>query len=140
MNEVLLYIPDEKKRAAVLQYVKAQGLTAGVIGSKDIDRVIGELVFSPGPFDLQAYLKASGLKEKPYVKAPVLFQMPELMILCNMPEQKTDAFLSGYRAAGLQPIALKAMLTKHNILWTPYTLALHLKEEDARVRAFEKTE
>lgn len=66
-------------------------------------------------------------------KAPLLFQMPEMLVFSGIPEKKLDAFLAGYKNLGIENIKLKAVLTPHNVHWTLYQLAQELKSESSKI-------
>ena len=69
------------------------------------------------------------------IKLPPLYQMPELLVFVGMPEARLDQFLDAYKAAGIEPVALKAVATLHNSNWTVYELIETLKEERAEFQA-----
>lgn len=53
----------------------------------------------------------------------------EMMVFSGMDENMLDMFLAEYKKAGIAPIALKAVLTPHNIRWTPEELFRELMGE-----------
>ena len=52
-----------------------------------------------------------------------------MMVFCNLEQKDLDTYISGYASAGIEKIALKAVLTPHNISWTPEQLFEELSEE-----------
>ena len=42
----------------------------------------------------------------------------EMLIFSEMNSDQVDAFLAEYKKAGVEPIALKAVITGNNIFWT----------------------
>ena len=51
------------------------------------------------------------------------------MVFCNLVQDDLDQFLSGYASAGIEKVPLKAILTPHNISWTPEQLFDELMAE-----------
>ena len=69
---------------------------------------------------------ANGGSVKPYG----MTGFPEpMMVFCNLEQKDLDTYISGYASAGIEKIALKAVLTPHNISWTPEQLFEELSEE-----------
>ena len=55
------------------------------------------------------------------------------MVLSGMNPQQVDAFLADYKATGEQPVALKAIVTPHNVFWTADALFRELMKEHFRL-------
>ena len=55
----------------------------------------------------------------------------EMLVLCGFSEPALNAFLQGFRKAGLPPVALKAVLTPSNAVWDSRQLWLELRQEHA---------
>ena len=53
----------------------------------------------------------------------------EMIVLSGINTDEIDTFLKEYRKSGLEPIPLRAMLTPHNIHWTPKKLHKELMIE-----------
>ena len=64
-----------------------------------------------------------------HASVPPFYAMPEVIIFSGLSSGKMDEFLSGYRAAGITPIAIKASVTPFNLNWTLYALIEHIKKE-----------
>ena len=58
-------------------------------------------------------------------------EMPELLVFSGIPEGMLDLILAEYRKEKIEPVALKAMVTPHNISWTVYELSSELAKEHA---------
>lgn len=58
-----------------------------------------------------------------------MYNMPDVMIFRGFDETELKSFLSEYKNAGIEKVALKAMVTPYNVVWTLYYLIEHLKEE-----------
>lgn len=53
----------------------------------------------------------------------------EMMVFFGFDEEELDEFLEKYRDAGIPNVALKALMTPYNMLWTPRKLFEELSEE-----------
>lgn len=53
----------------------------------------------------------------------------EVLIFVDFSDSDLDEFLQGYREAGIEPIALKAVLTQDNCQWTFIELYRELNQE-----------
>ena len=89
------------------------------IGQQDMEKELGELC--------GIYIGAKGT----HAPAPLLYQMPELLIFSGIPEGMLDLILAEYRKEKIEPVALKAIVTPHNIGWTVYELSSELAKEHA---------
>lgn len=56
---------------------------------------------------------------------------PEILIFSNLTEMKLDEFLDAYKTMGIEPVALKAVVTKTNENWTVDELTAELIKERA---------
>lgn len=114
---ILMHIDSGNKAAAVHRVAGQIGETVKTIGYKELNRTL-----------LSLHTGKPVTKE---VKLPPLYQMPELLVFIGMPEARLDQFLDAYKAAGIEPVALKAMATLHNSNWTVFELIEALKAERA---------
>ena len=53
----------------------------------------------------------------------------EMLVLSGLDGKRVDDFLAAWREAGIPPVALKAIVTPHNIRWTPTELYAELLRE-----------
>ena len=53
----------------------------------------------------------------------------EMLVFSGMDSQQVDAFLAEYKATGLPPVALKAIVTPYNVSWTADALLRELLKE-----------
>ncbi|MBR6707810.1 MAG: DUF3783 domain-containing protein [Clostridia bacterium] len=53
----------------------------------------------------------------------------EMLVFAASDRERVFAFLERMKAGGIAPVALKAVLTPYNILWTPEELHRELKKE-----------
>ena len=114
---IVMHVGDAKKAEGIQKIAKDLGEKVLSIGGKDLDRTL--ISFSMGK------------EMRKNMKLPPLYAMPELLLFVGMADAKLDLFLEKYRNAGLAPIALKAVSTKHNAQWTVYELIGRLQEEAA---------
>lgn len=121
---VLYYVRDDKKQR--LEALCASlCLRARQLRASDLNEKIGLLAEIKG-------LKMTGVSQEQ--KAPLLFQMPEVLIFSGIADKKLDEFLAGYRSAGLENVRLKAVLTPHNVNWTLYRLVQKLAAESSELK------
>lgn len=59
----------------------------------------------------------------------------EMLVLCNLNGTQLNAFLSGFRQGQIAPVALKAVLTDTNRLWSAVTLHQELAQEHEALTA-----
>ena len=113
---VVFYHMEEKEKQEQLQaFCSRHKLSQKQITRKDADRTLGALL---GMYALKSELRA-----------PVLWQMPELLLLAGFSDPQLDRFLQAWRDEGLLPVALKATVTPSNVGWTVYQLANCLVQE-----------
>lgn len=62
-------------------------------------------------------------------KAPMDWQLPDILIFSGFPDELLDTFLSEYKKSGIEPTGLKSVVTPHNLTWTVYELAAELVRE-----------
>lgn len=127
MNRVLFFTEDDRKALAVAELSERSGLTFRRVLVSEAVKTIGELVMDPEPFVMKAPVTVD--PEDLPDPAALLSPMREFLLLAGMQGDETDRFLSALRTSEIGPIPLKAMLTMHNIFWTPRTLSYHLAEE-----------
>lgn len=58
----------------------------------------------------------------------------EMLVMCHMLSHQLDAFLSGMRQRSLPRIALKAVLTPFNVVWTSARLRDDLAREHDEIK------
>ena len=61
--------------------------------------------------------------------APGTSDIQEMLVLCGLSPDLFNRFLEEYRFHGIEPVALKAVLTSHNAKWTPKRLQTELIRE-----------
>ena len=112
---LLSYVKNREKEEQLQKLCKRLNIANIRIGQKDMEKELGELC--------GIYMGAKGI----HAPAPLLYQMPELLVFSGM----LDLILAEYRKEKIEPVALKAMVTPHNISWTVYELSSELAKEHA---------
>ena len=109
-KKIFVYMTDREKKEKILSLCGELNLGLDEISYAQINTPLVELVGLPRlPEEMRG--KAA---------APALYNMPELLVFCGMPEDEVDVFLKRYREIGIAPVSLKAVTTPYNLLWTPY--------------------
>lgn len=116
---ILSYVKSQEKEAQIQRLCKRLQIQSAQIGSQDMGKELGELC--------GIYKGAKGT----HAPVPLLYQAPELLIFSGIPEGMLDLILAEYRKEGIEPVALKAIVTPHNIGWTFYELSSELAREHA---------
>ncbi len=61
-----------------------------------------------------------------------------MLVFCGFGQDELFEFLARYRESGAEAVELKAMMTMHNIFWTPAMLQRELMEEQAAMEKLKK--
>ncbi|MBR4144018.1 MAG: DUF3783 domain-containing protein [Lachnospiraceae bacterium] len=126
----VLYIHTEniEKRSAINKLCENLVIKVKEIGYSDLYRTVLDIVASvPIMFNNKTNINGGTVS-----KVPPLFLMPEVILFNGFNDESLQGFLASYRAAGIEKVALKAVVTPYNITWTLYDLIEHLKEESAQ--------
>lgn len=110
----------DSKSAAVSRLCAELDITYIRLSESDRCRKVGEIAECEEPKPMVSNVSA--------VKPG---QAPEVLIFSNLTESKLDDFLAEYRRAGIESIALKAVVTAHNAGWTIDELTAELIKERA---------
>lgn len=114
---VMYYIKDARKEKSLLELCKGLQLHTRKIKSGDVNRTVGALA------GIQS--KCASNTEK----APIGYQLPELLIFSAMEDKKLEEFLAEYRNRKIEPVGLKAIVTSQNVKWSVYELTRELVKE-----------
>ena len=116
MKTIFIHITDTNKLNSIKDLCSKLGIQIESIGNKDLGRSILSII--------------SGDEMLPAkIDIPPMYNMPEVMIFKGFDETELKSFLNEYKKAGIEKVALKAMVTPYNVVWTLYYLIEHLKEE-----------
>ena len=105
MAVILLFGLKKEKEKAIRAVAQKLGANVTEVARKDYGQKLGALAGIKG-FP----------KEKKQYEGPDF--ATEMMVFSGMNPQQVDAFLADYKATGEQPVALKAIVTPHNVFWT----------------------
>ena len=113
---VLLFRLNQDKYAAVRKVFKILGIRILDIARKDYSQKLGSLA------QIQGFSKEAKKYDGP--ELPV-----EMLVFSEMNSDQVDAFLAEYKKTGVEPIALKAVVTDQNIFWTADRMQKELLRE-----------
>ena len=82
-----------------------------------------DIPLNAGGYQVGSFLGLKGQTDPVPDAAPL---PGEMMILSGLSSLRLDTLLKAFRAAGIPPVALKAMVTETNVNWTLNTLFGHL--------------
>ncbi|MBR5974824.1 MAG: DUF3783 domain-containing protein [Clostridiales bacterium] len=130
---ILMYVDSKEREEAVRRVAGSIGERVSVIGPGELPLKLSEIIKKN---TVSGGLTPELLKPLPFQitppaesKVPPMYQMPEILIFVSIEEEGIRTFLSGFRAEGEKPVALKAAVTPFNINWTLYSLIGELRRE-----------
>lgn len=126
---IFTYGVNAAKSLLINNLCNSQGIEYRQIKEEDRFQKIGWIAGYPGYSKVSAeFLPKQGQElsgqSKEQIKKPV-----EVMIFSALPDEKLDAFLDAYKTMGIEPVGLKAIVTRHNENWTLDELVLELIRE-----------
>ena len=113
---VLLFRLNQDKYAAVRKVCKILGIRILDIARKDYSQKLGSLA------QIQGFSKEAKKYDGPELPA-------EMLVFSEMNSDQVDVFLAEYKKTGVEPIALKAVVTDQNIFWTADRMQKELLRE-----------
>lgn len=130
LKKILLYTENFRKQQQIAHLCQEQCVFLQMLKISDREKKVGELA----GFSVQKHPAGKIISEKTedttfQREVPAVQVMPEVMIFSGFSENELDFFLGGYRAAGIAPVALKAMLTPYNFNWNLGDLIQELRQE-----------
>ena len=128
MQNIYLYISNKEKLNAIEKLCESLKIDVISIGYLDLNRTVLDIIAAQ-PVMSNNKTNINGGTDS---KVPPLFLMPEIILFSGFNEGALKGFLAAYRQAGIEKVALKAVITPYNITWTLYDLIEHLKEESAQ--------
>ncbi len=75
----------------------------------------------------------AGIKKQPGAFSGEDFP-EEMLVFCGLTGEALDSFLTAYKETGVQTVALKAIVTPHNIFWDSVQLFEELRKERQKMR------
>ncbi|MDE6312288.1 MAG: DUF3783 domain-containing protein [Lachnospiraceae bacterium] len=118
---VMYHIKDSKKEKKLMGLCKRLQMQTRKIKSGDVNCSVGVLAGFPE------------MAVRTAQKAPMGYQLPELLVFSGMPEKRLDEFLAEYRTESIEPVGLKAIITPQNVHWSLYELTAELVKERAAI-------
>jgi hypothetical protein len=120
---VLFHTADLAKKKQLQQLCRALKIGTRELKDSDGDRRLAQLLV-PGR---KMALPVTNEKQSP--KRPLGYHLPELLVFSGFSGEDLDAFLAQYKADGIAPTPLKAIVTPHNYNWSLYELVSELERE-----------
>lgn len=128
METLYIHTNNKEKLSAIEKLCESLKITVKEIRNSDLNRTVLDIVASvPIMFNNMTNINGGTVS-----KVPPLFLMPEVILFNGFNDESLQGFLAAYRKAGIEKVALKAVVTPYNITWTLYDLIEHLKEESAQ--------
>ncbi len=121
MARILLFGVKTEKTEAIRRIAQKIGADVTVVNRRDYGQKIGTLA------------GISGFHKDGKVYMGPDFAM-EMLVFSGMLPTQVDTFLAEYKATGLQPVALKAIVTPHNVSWTADALSRELMKEHIQLK------
>lgn len=117
-KKILLFQVEKDKKKQIVAVCKALDIQPVIVPRGQYEETLGAL----------AGIDGFTLSGKGYAGEPF---HTDMMVFSGIPSDALDVFLQEYKAAGIAPIPLKAVLTPHNIFWNVRQLYEELQKEHA---------
>lgn len=118
-SKLIIYnIDNQDKEKQIISLCRQLGYNTRKIKKTDVDSSIGAIAGIKIPNTMQK-------RDKVHAG----YKLPEVIIFCGVSDRELDIFLAEYKKAEIQPVALKAVMTQHNITWSIYELVQELQRE-----------
>ena len=114
---VLGFCIGGEKEKLIRQCCRSAGVEYRSMVPSDYKKSLGSLV------------GIAGISPKAAVAAEGEKIQSEMLVFSGFDQEALDEFLDLYRTMGIEKIDYKAMVTMHNIFWTPESLYQELKKE-----------
>lgn len=115
---IMFFTKDVNKSEQITKLCKRLNILTRMLKPSDINLETGSL----------AGIKTTRA-EQAKNKAPMGYDMPEVMIFSGISSENLDIFLAEYKKENINGIALKAVLTPYNVSWSLYELITELQKE-----------
>lgn len=113
---ILLFRINRDKYAVVQNVCRTLGIRIIDVARKDYSQKLGTLA------QIQGFTREAKKYDGPEFPA-------EMLIFSEMNSDQVDVFLAEYKKSGVEPIALKAVITGNNIFWTAESTQKELLRE-----------
>lgn len=131
-KQILLFDVNEEQQEKIQVFCDSLDINVKVVSREDFDKPICNIAGFPKT--KSTFIRRSrGDVNDSGTAALTSYSttgFPEpMMVFCNLTQEVLNEYLASYAAAGIKKIALKAILTPHNLFWTPAQLFKELSEE-----------
>ena len=113
---ILLFRINRDKYAVIQNVCRTFGIRIIDVARKDYSQKLGTLA------QIQGFTREAKKYDGPEFPA-------EMLIFSEMNSDQVDVFLAEYKKSGVEPIALKAVITGNNIFWTAERPQIELLRE-----------
>lgn len=131
-KKILLFSVNEEQQEKIKMFCDSLSIEVKAVEPDGYDKPISSIVGIPKT-KTTVVRRSQGNIRATNTGSPLSYRttgFPEpMMVFCNLIQDDLDQFLSGYAAAGIEKVPLKAILTPHNISWTPEQLFDELMAE-----------
>ena len=117
MDQILIYTKNNEKRTQIAELCSMMELSLYIITPQELGC----------PVALLGEKKKKQLKSS--VQVPALYYQPDLILFNGLSDEALDNFLAFYRLKGIEPTALKAVVTPVNYSWPVFELTKELQKE-----------
>lgn len=128
-KRIIYNIENPGKEQLITELCRQLGIQTKKLKSTDADRKVGDVVGLKIETGKSAAGSRNAGRSGQEQKAPKDYKLPELIIFSGFSDEELDTFLDAYKHAGIEPVALKAIVTIHNMSWTIYQIASELQRE-----------
>ena len=131
-KKILLFSVREEQQEKIKMFCYSLSIEVKTVEWDEYDKPISSIAGIPKT-KTTFVRRSQGKIRATDTDSPVSYRttgFPEpMMVFCNLVQDDLDQFLSGYASAGIEKVPLKAILTPHNISWTPEQLFDELMAE-----------
>ncbi len=120
--QILLFQIEKEKEKEIGRICRRLQITVRKIVPKDYGQKLGYL----------AGITGFSREHAPYAGGAF---PAEMLVFSGMDSGQVDLFLKEYRESGTEPVGLKAVLTEHNVFWTPAQLFAELLKEAHQIES-----
>ena len=131
-KKILLFSVNKEQQEKIKMFCDSLSIEVKAVEPDEYDKPISSIVGIPKT-KTTVVRRSQGKIRAANTGSPLSYRttgFPEpMMVFCNLVQDDLDQYLSGYAAAGIEKVSLKAILTPHNISWTPEQLFDELMAE-----------
>lgn len=126
-KKILLFHVDGKKASRIQTLCRTLHFQTKIVSGTQYRNSLGYVAGITGipPIGQDDHTGLTDLSHDPFQK--------EMLIFSGMTSEELDLFLSSYRESGMEPIALKAVITPDNVFWSIGRLYRELEKEHSRL-------